>query len=77
MAKFQFDIDTEQKIWHRHTVKIDAVSFGDALSRVIDMAECWDIPENAIYQRLDDTATDTGNVVILDNETGTEVYKNY
>jgi hypothetical protein len=77
MEKYVFNIDTERQIWDRHTVCIEASSYEEAVSKVIDMAECKDVPETAIYQRLDDTETDTGRVVILDDDSTDEVYTNF
>jgi hypothetical protein len=76
MTQYLFNIDTERKIWDRHTVCIEANSREEALSIVVEMAEYGDLCEAFIYQRLDDTETDTGNVVILDDETGEELYNN-
>jgi hypothetical protein len=77
MEKYLFNIDTERRIWDRHTVCIKADSYDEAVSKVIEMAEYKDVPNTAIYQRLDDTETDTGRVVILNDETGEEFYKNF
>jgi hypothetical protein len=76
MEKYLFNIDTERKIWDRHTVCIKADSQEEALEIVVQMAESGDISEAFIYQRLDDTETDTGAVVVLDDETGEELYNN-
>jgi hypothetical protein len=76
MTQYLFNIDTERKIWDRHTVCIKANSREEALAIVVEMAEYGDLCEAFIYQRLDDTETDTGNVVILDDETGEELYNN-
>jgi hypothetical protein len=76
MEQYLFNIDTERKIWDRHTVCIVAASYGEAVSKVIEMAEYKDVPDTAIYQRLDDTETDTGRVVILDDDTTDEIYSN-
>jgi hypothetical protein len=76
MEKYLFNIDTERRIWDRHTVCIKADSYGEAVSKVIEMAEYKDVPNTAIYQRLDDTETETGTVVILDDETGEHIYSN-
>jgi hypothetical protein len=76
MTQYLFNIDTERKIWDRHTVCIEANSREEALAIVVEMAEYGDLCEAFIYQRLDDTETDTGNVVILDDETGEELYNN-
>lgn len=75
--KHTFNIDTEQRIWHRHTVTIEAETYEDALSKVIQMAECSDVPDSAIYERLDDRDTDTGRIIILDDESTDEVYANF
>jgi hypothetical protein len=76
MEKYLFNIDTERKIWDRHTVCIEAATQEEALKIAVKMAESGDISEAFIYQRLDDTETDTGTVVILDDETGEELYNN-
>jgi hypothetical protein len=76
MSQFKFNIDTERKIWDRHSVCVSANSYAEAVQKVIEMAEYSDIPDSAIYERLDDTETDTGSVVILDDETGEELYNN-
>ena len=76
MTQYLFNIDSERKIWDRHTVCIEANSREEALAIVVEMAEYGDLCEAFIYQRLDDTETDTGNVVILDDETGEELYNN-
>ena len=76
MEQYLFNIDTERKIWDRHTVCIEADSQEEALKIVVEMAESGDISEAFIYQRLDDTETDTGAVVVLDDETGEELYSN-
>jgi hypothetical protein len=76
MEKYLFNIDTERKIWDRLTVCIEATSREDALAIVVKTAESGDISEPFIYERLDDTVTDTGGFVILDDETGEELYNN-
>jgi hypothetical protein len=76
MGQYLLNIDTERKIWDRHTVCIEAATQEEALKIAVKMAESGDISEAFIYQRLDDTETDTGAVVVLDDETGEELYNN-
>ena len=76
MEQYLFNIDTERKIWDRHMVCIQSASKQEAIALVVEMAEYGDISGSFIYQRLDDTETDTGRVVILDDETGEELYNN-
>jgi hypothetical protein len=76
MKNFQFTIDTECTAWHRHTIQIKAETKAEALSKAINMAEFSDVPENAIYQYLEDTTQPTGLICILD-EDGDEAYNNH
>ena len=76
MKNFEFTIDTECTVWHRHTVQVKAETKADALSKAIEMAEYNDVPENAIYEYLEDTTQPTGVICILD-EDGNEAYNNH
>lgn len=77
MSKYTFNIDTEQRIWGRHTVTIHADTYEQALAMAIDMAECSDIPDTAIYQRLEDTETETGRISIINDSTAETAYQNF